>query len=161
MIEAAASDQKLPIQMDSLLSLETLRSLYLNSGFNLSPSLHRRVAEILELKAGWNGENAKPVDPDVLSNSIGLLVFMKASMPAFREPFITPTIDGLVQFEWHNENRSLEFEATSHGWSIVGAETKPKNKKTYYTADANPSEIGKLTAALHWFENSEPLWPIS
>ena len=139
---------------------ETLRSLYLRENFNLSPKLHQRVAELLALESGWDGENAMPLRPEALANAIALLIFMKASLPSFKEPFIAPTIDGYLQFEWHSGTKTLEFEATPNGWSIVGTHKTTNGEKIYHLADATRSHIEKLTAAFGWFNGSELLWSI-
>ncbi|MCI0535682.1 MAG: hypothetical protein L0Z50_10690 [Verrucomicrobiales bacterium] len=95
-----------------------------------------------------------------MANSVGLLVLMIAVLPKFREPFLAPTLAGFAQMEWHNGRRTLEFEVTSNGWSIVGAETTSTGEKVYYDADAARIEVEKLIAAYRWFEGAELLWPI-
>jgi hypothetical protein len=159
--EFSRCPERTPISSVTPISFsESLRVLYLNETFNLSASLHHRVAEFLGLKSGWDGENAKPLKPEVLAGAIGLLVFLKTSLHLFTEPFLAPTIDGFIVMEWHNDKRTLEFEATEAGWSIVGSQDSSNGEKIYHVADVDRGEITKLTAAFGWFDGTELLWPI-
>lgn len=139
---------------------EALRSLYLSERFDLSAKLCQRLVELLALQPGWDGESALPPRPEVLAKIVGLLVFMNTALPQFREPFLAPTINGFAQLEWHNGRRTLEFEATPNGWSIVGTETTSRGEKVYHDAEAARVEIGNMVAAYRWFEGAELLWPI-
>jgi len=139
---------------------DALRSLLISKRVGLSAKLCQRLAELLALQPGWDGESAKPPRPEVLAHVVGLLAFMNMTFLSFREPFLTPTIDGFAQLEWHNGQRTLEFEAIPNGWSIVGTQTMARSGKAYHEAEAARFEIERLMAAYRWFEGAELLWPI-
>jgi hypothetical protein len=139
---------------------EGLHRLYVSEQFALSPSLLQRLAELLTLKPGWDGERAIPPKPEVLAHIVGLLTLMKAAVPAFQEPFLAPTIDGFAQLEWTDGRRLLEFEATATGWSILGSETTVRGEQAYHEADTARFEVESLLTAYRWFQGTELLWPI-
>jgi len=138
---------------------EALRSLYLSERVDLSANLCRRLVELLALQPGWNGGTAAPPRPEVLANSVGLLVFMNSALPKFREPSLAPTLDGFAQMEWHNSRRTLEFEATPNGWSIIGTEIVSGGEKVCHKAEVARVEIEKLVFTYRWFEGTELFWP--
>jgi hypothetical protein len=137
-----------------------LHSSFASEPLLVSAKLWQRLIELQDLRAGWDGESAKPPRPEVLARIFGLLGVMKGSAPGFREPFLAPTIHGFAQLEWHRERRTLEFEATANGWAMVGTETTARGEKVYHDAEAGGSEIGKLIAAYRWFAGEELLWPV-
>jgi hypothetical protein len=116
--------------------------------------------ELSALEPGWDGDNAVPVRPEILANTIGLVLLLQAALPEFEEPFVAPTINGFTQLEWHAKRRILEFEATASGWSIVGSETTPRGERVYHEADTTRLDVDKLVAAFRWFAGLELLWPI-
>ena len=65
-----------------------------------------------------------------------------------------------IQLEWHGGHRTLEFEATANGWSIVGSETKSRGERVYHEADTAGFDVDKLLAAYRWFAGLELLWLI-
>ena len=139
---------------------DELRSLYASERFGLSEKLCHRLVELLSLQPGWDGQSALPPKAEALANVVSLLVFLNATLPQFREPFLVPTIGGFAQLEWHNEQRTLELESTPDGWSIVGSEYSSQREQVYYEAESTRAEIEKLIPAYRWFEGAELLWPI-
>ena len=85
---------------------------------------------------------------------------LRTTLPEFQEPFLVPTIGGFAQLEWHSGRRSLEFEGTESGWSIVGSEATTRGGRAYHEAEAARFEVEKLIACYRWFQGAELLWPI-
>ncbi len=140
---------------------DALRSLFISERLGLSAKLGQRLVEMLALRPGWDGESAKPPRPEVLANVVGLLASMNTALPNCREPFLAPTIGGRALLEWHHGRRTLEFEATPDGWSVVGTEMTSRGGKDYHETEADRMETEKLIAAYRWFEGAEVLWPIT
>ena len=139
---------------------DELRALYASKRFGLSAKMCQRMVELLSLQPGWDGESALPPKAEVLASTVSLLVFLNAALPKFREPFLAPTIGGFTQLEWHGQKRTLELEAKTDGWSIVGSELSTQRQRIYHEAESARSEIEKLIPAYQWFEGVELLWPI-
>jgi hypothetical protein len=116
--------------------------------------------EVAALEDGWDGENAVRPRPEALASALGAILALDAALPEFEEPFVAPTIDGLIQLEWHTDRRALEFEATDEGWSVVGTETAPRGERVYHQTDASRLDIDKLLAAFRWFAGPELPWPL-
>jgi hypothetical protein len=138
-----------------------LRSLYASSRFDFSTKLCQRFGELLNLQPRWDGENAVAPKPEVLANVVSVLVFLKATLLNFREPFLTPTIDGFAQLEWRKEQRSLDIELTADGWSIVGSEITAGGGRLYHDAQCTRTDIDTLTLAYKWLDGAELLWPMA
>ena len=130
----------------------------LGESASLSPSLRRRVEELSELKPNWDGEGAKPVKASVLDEMLELLRRLARHVP-FREPFLAPTFDGSVQMEWHDRQRSLEIEAVSSGWSVVGSVAGKGDARLYFEAECQRSDFDRLEKFYDWFVGNEPIWP--
>ena len=92
--------------------------------FWTSEKFCRRLVELLTLHWGWDGENASPPKPEVLARMVGIILLLKRDAAVFVEPFLTPTIGGYAQLEWHDDSRTLDIEATAEGWAIVGSEIR-------------------------------------
>jgi len=137
-----------------------LRSLYASARFDFSPKLCQRLGELLNLQPGWDGEDAAPPKPEVLANIVSVLVFCKAILPNFREPFLAPTIGGFAQLEWCKDQRSLDVELTADGWSIVGSDSSSSGGRSYYEAGCVRTHVGTLILAYKWLDGTELLWPI-
>ena len=116
--------------------------------------------ELSALKPGWDSGNAIPPRPDVLANTIGMILVLQATLPEFEEPFLAPTVGGFTQLEWYGRDRALELEATADGWSVVGSQTTSHGERVYHEADTARFDLDKLFAAYRWFAGLELLWPI-
>ncbi len=138
-----------------------LRVLYSSARFDFSAKLCQRLGELLNLQPGWDGEDSVAPRPEVLANVVSVLVFLKATLPNFREPFLTPTIGGFAQLEWRKEQRSLDIELTADGWSIVGSESTTSRGRLYHEAQCARTDIDILTLAYKWLEGAELLWPMA
>lgn len=74
-----------------------------------------RMAEIAELRAGWNSYNARPIE---MSNVVTAVNLLLRYLPAHaRLPMIVPTVHGGIQLEWHTP--SVEVEVYVNGPSAV------------------------------------------
>jgi len=126
----------------------------------LSPQLRQRIREFADLKMNWDGEGAKPVRPSVLADAIGVLWHLAVHCGDFRDPFLAPTFDGFVQIEWHSDKRSLDIEATSEGWCVVGTLLGKDGARHYYTEECGRSDFDRLRGYYEWFVGVELLWPL-
>jgi hypothetical protein len=126
---------------------------------DLSPALRRRIDELSELQADWDGEGAATVKPRVLADVIEALQHLSRSSSQFREPFLAPTFAGFVQMEWQAQSRALELEATNQGWSIVGTEIARDGRRQYHSALCHRSGLGQLEKFYDWYLGNELLWP--
>jgi hypothetical protein len=63
---------------------------------------------LLELKEGWDGFDAKPLDLDSALFGLKLLNFVLPA--AARAPRLSPTNYGGLQFEWFSKSHELEIE---------------------------------------------------
>jgi len=73
---------------------------------------------------------------------------------------LAPTFDGFVQVEWQGQNRSLEIEAVSHGWLIVGTFIPADGKPRYFTAECGRGNFAKLKEFYGWFLGTDLIWPL-
>ena len=60
-------------------------------------------------KSGWDGYNAKPLTFSAASKARSLLIMLMGG-DRFEGMSIVPCGDGVIQFEWHRGQKSLEFE---------------------------------------------------
>jgi hypothetical protein len=66
------------------------------------------LAALADLRPGWDGYGAVPVDPRNIEAAAGLLADLAGRMPA--PPAVVPMTRGRLQLEWHRGRRSLELE---------------------------------------------------
>ena len=125
----------------------------------LSPSLRQRIGELSDLSPNWDGEIAKAVKASVLGDVVEVLRRLTQRTNTFREPFLAPTFDGFVQIEWHNQKHSLEIEAVSHGWSVVGSMITADGRRLYFPAECERSDFEQLEKFYEWYVGNELLWP--
>jgi hypothetical protein len=67
-----------------------------------------RLKLLLDLKEGWDGFDAKPLDID--SAMFGLKILGYLLPKAARAPSLSPTNYGGLQFEWFHKEKELEVE---------------------------------------------------
>jgi hypothetical protein len=125
----------------------------------LSHSLRQRVGELSDLKPNWDGEKAKPIRAPVLGDVVEFLRRLAQHTSTLREPFLAPTFDGFVQIEWHDKKRSLEMEAVSMSWAVVGSLNGKDNKRLYFEAECERSDFDQLEKFYEWFVGNELIWP--
>jgi hypothetical protein len=89
--------------------------------------------EFFELKEGWDGYNAKPVDADVLE-SIRDMGFVSGILNIFqrlgfeeKDVEVVPTPNGTIQYEAQGKNIYLEIEIDAEYYSNY----KKKEAKRY------------------------------
>ncbi|HXP61238.1 MAG TPA: hypothetical protein VN829_12150, partial [Dongiaceae bacterium] len=97
----------------------------------LSPQTGQKMKELAKLGERWDGKNAQPIKMDALADASEVLIRL-ARRSDYREPFLAPTFDGFIQIEWHDHKRSLEIEAVTQGWSVVGTVTGTEGKRQYF-----------------------------
>ncbi|MEO6181977.1 MAG: hypothetical protein ABIP71_02495 [Verrucomicrobiota bacterium] len=138
---------------------ESVNRIMVGRSAALSPSLRKRIGELSDLKPSWDGETAKSVKAPVLGDVVEVLRRLTQCTKNFREPFLAPTFDGFVQIEWHIQKRSLEIEAVSQGWSVVGSMIVADGKRLYFPAECERSDFEQLEKFYEWFAGNELLWP--
>jgi hypothetical protein len=84
----------------------------------IEPSL-KRAGYLLLLPADWDRQGAPPIEPSAIQNALSALAsFMEngSSLPQW-----TPTRQGGVQLDWHEEGIDLEIEfpPREHGATVV------------------------------------------
>jgi len=124
----------------------------------LSPVIREKLRELASLKPGWDEEGALPIDPKAIEET-AIVIARLSSIRDFQNPQLVPTFDGFLQVEWHSPARSLEFEFTPTGWSVLGVDSVNSPSPKYYKA-ARPF---KMTEALEpfyaWFTTPGLTWP--
>lgn len=138
---------------------ELVNRITLARSAELAPSLRQRIGGLSDLKDNWDGEAAKPVKVSVLRDAVEFLHQLTGKMDSFREPFLAPTFDGYVQFEWHDKKRSLEIEAVSEGWAVVGSLAQNESQRLYFEAECERSDFTQLAKFYEWFVGDELIWP--
>lgn len=138
---------------------DSVNRIVISRSATLSPALRQRVGELSDLKNKWDGESAKPVKAPVLGDAVEFLRRLSQQTNILREPFLAPTFDGFIQIEWHDKKRSLEIEAISMGWSVVGSLTSKDNQRLYFEAECERSDFEQLSKFYEWFVGNELIWP--
>jgi len=66
-----------------------------------------RLREFEKLKVNWDSYGGHPPTPKVLKASRSLVIlFEEMGFPA---PFVVPTADGGISFEWHSGDDEMSF----------------------------------------------------
>ena len=154
-----SSDSFYPASLAPTGIADSVNRIMIGRSATLSPSLRQRVGELSDLEQNWDGEAAKPVKAPVLGDTVEFLRRLFQQTSILREPFLVPTFDGLIQIEWHDKKRSLEIEAVSMGWSVVGSLTNKDNHRLYFEAECERSDFEQLTKFYEWFVGNELIWP--
>ena len=75
---------------------------------------NKKFNEITELKSNWDGYDGKVIDKDAISFAkeyLGsIILFVKTLNLKHELPFIAPTSEGGIQFEWDVGDKHLEIE---------------------------------------------------
>jgi hypothetical protein len=129
----------------------------------LSPIEAERLLLVQGLERGWDGDAAEPVEAGSIEAALELLRALKTEHAAAQDARVLPIADGRIQLEWHDADRSLEFEFTRPGWVAIGLDRADQNTGTkYYTMEINQLEASKVSAAYDWFVRRDPKiapWP--
>jgi hypothetical protein len=139
--------------------LDQLDAEHATSSKNFASSLRCRVEELADLKPGWDGETAKPINIPVMTDVVEYLRHWVQLANPFHEPFLAPTFDGSVQIEWHDEQRSLEMEAVDSGWAVIGGLTGRDAKRQYFEGECERGDFDQLDKFYKWFVGRELTWP--
>lgn len=88
---------------------------------DLSGAIQQRIASrlerLFELDAGWDGEDARQLDPDALVTAARVIAEgISAGLP---EPELFPVPDGGIQLEWRAGPVELELEIEPGHGSVV------------------------------------------
>jgi len=126
---------------------------------NLSPGISARLHELSLLKNGWDESDALKINSEALKAARSVLRRLSLLRP-FQDPSIVPTFDGFLQLEWHNTSRSLEFEWTPEGWSILGVASVNAELPVYNSASAALSAAEDLERFYIWYSTDELIWPL-
>jgi hypothetical protein len=124
----------------------------------LSPGLEARLNELSLLKHGWDEEDALQINSQAIEATRRALRRLSL-LRSFQGPSIVPTFDGFLQLEWHNPSRSLEFEYTPGGWSILGVDSVNTEHPRYNTELVPLKEAADLEPFFNWFSTHELIWP--
>lgn len=74
---------------------------------NWSEPVAERLAELMQLPVGWDGQRGRPVSRENASFALGILsAVMDQSMPM---PSLVPTSSGSIQIEWHTLKGDVEL----------------------------------------------------
>lgn len=136
------------------------RVLAVTASASLSPNLANRIKSLADLRFDWDGEGAKSIKVHILADAVETLKRLGQRNPYFRDPFIAPTYGGFIQMEWHEQNRSLELEATDKGWSAVGSLAGATGERQYFTAEFGRNDFAQIEMLYQWLSGSDMIWPL-
>jgi hypothetical protein len=127
---------------------------------SLSLRFGQKLSQIANMRDNWDDEGAKAANVDLVANTYGVILLLKTMFGTdFKEPFLAPTFHGSVLAEWQGPKRSLEFEATKEGWSVVGSSVLSDGQTLYHETDLPRSNLSTLIDCYKWFIGTEMLWP--
>ena len=125
---------------------------------NLSPIMSAKLHELAALKPGWDEEGALPIGAKAIEET-AIVIARLSSACDFQNPQLVPTFDGFLQVEWHSPARSLEFEFTPKGWSVLGVDSVNSPSPKYYKA-ATPFRMTEALEPFYvWFTTPGLTWP--
>ncbi len=141
-----------------------LQLLHANAPPDLSNSLQKRFRDLGSWEAGWDGDDADPVSPAALQAGKQLLIHLLQQRLSLREPEIVPTLDGQIQLEWHDSDRSLEFGFSDQEWVALGVEIPNTSPPIRHTALFTGKESDRTAAECYdWFvrrDDRRTAWPL-
>ena len=88
-----------------------------------------------------------------------MLAHLASSYFAFKEPVVVPKYDGYLQLEWHSRDRTLEIEANSENWSVMGA-VRRVNDSDYFTGRMELNDLDVLNHLYLWWAENRLIWPL-
>jgi hypothetical protein len=138
---------------------DAITRIVVDRSADLSASLRARIQELSELPGNWDGEGAKAVKIHVLADIVEVLRRFSQWRGNLDAPFLAPTFEGFVQIEWHGPKRSLEIEAVSGGWSVVGTLHRVGGGHSYLLGECSRSDFLKLQEFYEWLLGIELIWP--
>lgn len=137
---------------------ESVTTSIISYALQISFELRLRLNELIELKQGWDGDDAKPLSPRVLGKALAFLATLKKMRAQFVLPFIAPTFSGQLLLDWTSQSRTLEIETTPNGWSIVGTDIPLNGEREYCSAECSEFDP-RVLHFYDWFINNELVWP--
>jgi hypothetical protein len=119
----------------------------------------KRIEQITELKANWDSFNSHPISQNCLSIMLRLLLnimeWRKALNLNVPVPFVVPTADGGLQFEWNDKFKYLEIASLpdSADYEFLAKEKAPEGEIELEGVLKSDDEIKEL---LFWFVSGLP-----
>jgi hypothetical protein len=130
---------------------------------SLSPVEDEKLRLVEALKGGWDGAAAEPVEAESIEAAREMLFTIRSEHAAAQDARVLPIADGRIQLEWHDSDRSLEFEFTRPGWVAIGIDRSDQNAGTkYYTVEIDQLDAATVSRAYDWFVRRDPKiapWP--
>ena len=115
------------------------------------------------LEKGWDGGTAEPVEAGAVQAARELLLSLRSDHIAAQDARVLPIADGRIQLEWHDVDRSLEFEFIRPGWVAMGLDRSDPNADTrYYTLELDQLDPTVVSRTYDWFVQRDPKiapWP--
>jgi hypothetical protein len=130
---------------------------------SLSPSEESKFRLVESLQKGWDGGTAEPVDTVAVEAARDLLLSLRSEHVAAQDARVLPIADGRIQLEWHDKDRSLEFEFVGPGWIAVGVDSSDKSGgPRFFNVEISQLDAGTVSDAYDWFVQRDPRiapWP--
>jgi hypothetical protein len=105
------------------------------------------IAELGQLRPGWDGYGAPAIDPSIIASAQQLIRALPGNL-AFR-PRVVPLSTGSLQFEWHQGKKVLELEFETPD-AIRFLQWHPEQgveeEETFPASDTN-----KVVELIQWF----------
>ncbi|WCP71584.1 hypothetical protein [Sphingomonas hankookensis] len=111
--------------------------------------LRNQFASLRMLKEGWDGHDAIPVNPSVLSHATACLEFVLSAKRHVPSPHVAPIADGGVQAEWYGDRYRFEIYFDEDGEIAAWSE----NLVTGVEMEAEGTDAIQMLAA--WTSNLE------
>jgi len=130
---------------------------------SLSQVEEEKLHVVEGLERGWDGGTAEPVEAGAVQAARELLLSLRSDHVAAKDARVLPIADGRIQLEWHDVDRSLEFEFARPGWVAMGLDrSDPKAGTQYYSLEIDQLDPAIISRAYDWFVQRDPKiapWP--
>lgn len=124
----------------------------------LPASIEAKLRELAGLKAGWDGPDSIAIKPEVLDEARRVMILLRRRNPEIEDPFISPSYDGLVQFEWHLPDRSYDLELDQAEWRAVGSELPQGGDWKFHEARLRPYDFDQVLRHYDWYLRKSAAW---
>ena len=135
------------------------RGYYLPKHEAVPVELRNKLTALSALRPGWDGDSAPAIRRSAIEEAFSVIHELSGSFSHFKTPHIVPTFGGFLQIEWHDEFRSLEFELTSEGWSVLGVDSVRAKEPKYFEETVPEDERQVLEMFYYWFTKRDLIWP--
>lgn len=137
---------------------EAFADSVLEMALQVSMEARSRLTYLMNLKHGWDGDDARPIDRDVFGKTLMVLALLKRVRRNFVLPFLAPTFSGQLLLDWTSTARTLELESTPRGWIATGTIIHLNGEREYYCAECRETDE-KILNWYDWFAGNELIWP--